>query len=447
MSCERVLLESVKFAVVTYGCAFNQRDSEILIDNLLSYDDRFCYVESVDDARVVVVNTCTVKNLAETKAFREIRRLSALGKRVVVCGCIPQAQRDYLSTKLKDFCVIGVNDLNFIGNAVECALRGEVFHRISSVNFRDERLRFFVSKSCFRFNEVVEIIPVNEGCLGSCSYCKTKQARGNLFSYPIDVIVDRIKLSLRQGVKEFWLTSQDLSCYGRDIGLSLCDLLREVVEIEGDFKVRLGMGNPNSFLEIIDEFLDIFQSDKFYKFLHIPVQSGNDRVLSQMNRGYSLADVEKLFDKIFERFACVTVATDVIVAFPTESEDEFEDSLSLVRKYDFGVLNFSRFWLRSGTLVSRIYKSCDFVDGRESKRRVGVLRELFDVLSVRRNEAWIGWEGDVLVNEVSKRGDFIGRNQFYKQIVLSGDGLRLGDKVRVRVVSVTKFDLRAEVLD
>ncbi len=423
----------MKFYVVTFGCSFNKHDSELIIDILRN---KFEY-SSIEEADVVVINTCTVKNLAETKAFKLLRKLRQKGKKVVFCGCIPQAEPTLLENKLKNVCVIGPYAISNIESAVEAAIKGEIYHNISKEALN--RLR------CdFSFSNVTKIIPISDGCLGNCSYCKTRFARGRLRSFPIYEIVNSIREAVQRGYKEIFLTSQDVACYGKDIGVSLVDLMKAITNIEGSFFVRIGMGNPAFFKECFPEFLELLKNPVFYKFIHLPVQSGSDKILKMMNRRYRRKDYLDLVKMTRKAIPKSSISTDMIVAFPGETIEDFKDSLELIRKTEPDVLNISRFWLRPGTEAER-YKNL-MIDGKESKRRSKVLKEFFNEISTKKNEKWLRWRGKALITEKGKKGTYIARNEYYKQIVLQGK-FSVGDWVKVEIVGSSPFDLKGVVID
>ena len=199
------------------------------------------------------------------------------------------------------------------------------------------------------FVKEVQPIVVSRGCLGACTYCATKNARGNLHSYTIKNVVERVKDAVKKGAKKILLTSEDMGCYGKDIGVNLADLLKEIVKIPGDFEVRVGMMNPTFALEFLDDLVKVFKNEKIIKFLHIPVQSGNDVVLKRMNRAYAVEDFEKIVDYFRNEIPEIIISTDIICGFPGETELQFEDSLNLIKKVEPEVLNISKFYPRPGT--------------------------------------------------------------------------------------------------
>jgi MiaB-like tRNA modifying enzyme len=293
-------------------------------------------------------------------------------------------------------------------------------------------------------NKVVGIIPINYGCLGSCSYCCVLFARGRLRSYQIAEVVERVKRDLTSGVKEIWFTSQDTACYGKDIGVSLADLLMETCKVEGEFFVRVGMMTPNYALEILDDLIQAYKDEKVFKFLHLPVQSGDNEVLKRMNRFYSVEDFRKVVDSFRKENSEITIATDVICGFPGESQEAFERTVQLIKEVQPDIVNISKFFPRPNTPAAKMKP---FVHPREVKERSRRLAELSKRISFERNKNWMSWKGTILIDEEGKKpSSWIGRNFAYKPIVIRTNEFLLGKFLDVRVVGVFPTYLEAEIL-
>ncbi len=454
----------------THGCSFNHLDTQIMKGNLLKTNE-FEIVENSDEADIIVINSCTVKNGSEVKFFKEIRDYSSKNKIVIGAGCVPQAEQSLLSNKLKNIPIIGTNKLFEINRVINNAISNTSNKRdkeSKKIHFIDptfkgrknevERLnleKIRLQKDKVRDNEIIEIIPINEGCLNHCSYCKTKDARGNLFSYSIDSIYEVMKNAVDNGAKEIWLTSQDTACYGFDIGTNLIKLLKKLIQIDGDYRIRIGMGNPNHFKLIIDELLDLIKNEeKIYKFLHIPVQSGDNRILKEMRRTYSVEEYEKIIFKAKLKIPSITISNDIIVAFPTETEKEFKNTLELLERTKINVLNYSRFWLRPKTIAEEIYSKKDFISGDISKKRVLELKNKFEEIAIDNNKKWLGWEGRARIIENGKNRSLILRNDYYKPIYILNEEiknskknkLKIGDIVNVKIKEVTWKDFYGEII-
>jgi MiaB/RimO family radical SAM methylthiotransferase len=269
-------------------------------------------------------------------------------------------------------------------------------------------------------------------------------ARGSLRSCRPDEIVARIKADLAEGAQEFWLTSQDTGCYGKDIGTNLADLLETVCTVPGDFKVRVGMMTPNYANSILGKLVSAYKNPKVFKFLHLPMQSGDNSILKRMRRGYTVADFGKVVEAFRMEFPMITLATDVICGFPGETRQASEKTLAAIGKFEPDVVNVSRFFARPGTVAAKMPNEVDPV---EMKLRSAQMSELSRRLALARNQRWVDWTGEVLVDEKGKRnGSWIGRNYAYKPIVVKNTLDLLGKIVRVKVVKAYSTYLFAEIL-
>ncbi len=205
-----------------------------------------------------------------------------------------------------------------------------------------------------------------------------------------------ISHAVREGAKEIWLTSQDSSAYGLDIGTHLAELLKKIVEIPRDFRLRVGMANPTYFKLFLNEFIEVMKHPKIYKFVHIPVQSGCDRVLKDMKRAYTVEEYKEIMGRIREEIPEMTFATDIICGFPTETKEDFEMTLALVKETKPDIINMSRYWQRPGTVAARMNQ----INGGEIKRRTKELKRLFEKVAFEKNQRWLGWKGKVVINEI-----------------------------------------------
>ena len=268
-------------------------------------------------------------------------------------------------------------------------------------------------------NSLVSIVPVNFGCLGSCAFCCVVHARGHLRSCSIEKIVDRIRQDVDAGVHEFWITSQDTASYGRDISTNLAQMLKEATAVEGDFRLRVGMMTPNLIVPFLDNLIEAFKSEKVFKFVHLPVQSGDDKVLREMRRFYTVAEFEEIVDAFRKAFPDITLSTDVICGFPGESTEAFENTLSLIRKVRPDVVNVSKFFARPKTAALLMHN--EIVLKPEINRRSAETAKLAKQIALERNQRWIGWTGDIFVDEKGKvSGTWVGRNFAYKPVTVSG---------------------------
>eukprot|EP00112_Aurelia_sp_Birch-Aquarium-sp1_P006878 Seg1751.4 transcript_id=Seg1751.4/GoldUCD/mRNA.D3Y31 product="Threonylcarbamoyladenosine tRNA methylthiotransferase" protein_id=Seg1751.4/GoldUCD/D3Y31 len=283
----------------------------------------------------------------------------------------------------------------------------------------------------------------NLSCLNQCTYCKTKHARGELGSYPPEEIVERAKQSFQEGVVEIWLTSEDTGAYGKDIGVTLPELLWKLVDVipEGAM-LRLGMTNPPYILEHLEEMAKILNHPRVYAFLHVPVQSGSDSVLMDMKREYCRADFKNVVDFLKERVPGISIATDFICGFPTETEEDFEQSCSLVTEYKFPSLFINQFYPRPGTPAAKLKR----LPNNEVKKRTRKLTNIFQ--SYLPYEEKLNTKFDVLVTEHSKDGNYyVGHNKYYDQVLVPQGKDLMGKMVFVEVIETGKHFLKSRLLD
>lgn len=339
----------------TFGCAHNASDSEYMA-GVLASEGYEVTTDASDAARsdAWVINSCTVKDPSQAAFMRVAADGIKAGKAVVVAGCVPQAQRGIMTMPaLVGASVIGIKQIARVGEAVSASLRGETFSALGTSGDLPE-----LELPKIRRDELVEIVPLSTGCLGACTYCKTRHARGKLGSYSPEAIERRVVGALEDGVAEIWLSSEDVGAYGIDLGTSLGALLRRLVKLLADYPatmVRVGMSNPPFLLSQLDDLADVLESPNVFAFVHIPVQSGSDAVLSKrrMNREYSVADFKRVVAGLESKMGSgptkLTVCTDIICGFPGESDADFDDTLRLVCDCRLTTVNISQFYARPGT--------------------------------------------------------------------------------------------------
>jgi MiaB/RimO family radical SAM methylthiotransferase len=235
-----------------------------------------------------------------------------------------------------------------------------------------------------------------------------------LFSYNLDSIIDDARQALSDGCKEIWITAEDTAAY-RCGDQRLPDLLKKISSLKGQFYVRVGMMTPNQASEVLKELLEAYRSEKIFKFLHLPVQSGNDEILNNMQRRYTVQDFQKIVLRFRELIPDLSLSTDIICGFPGETEEQFRDSLRLINIIKPDVLNISRFWPRPCTKASEMENK---LHGREIKKRSRIMTKFWRSLSHDKCVDWLGWRGEVLIDESLPEGKVIGRNYAYKPIVI-----------------------------
>lgn len=424
-----------KIYVQTHGCSANFAESEAMTGLLTQ--SGFNIVDDMEHSDVNIINICTVKG--DITALKEIRKFIEHfpEKKLIVTGCISRDMIPQIRKLTQEACLINTHNIHRIVEAVEESLQGNVLEALTQekINKAD------IIK--LRANKVVGIVPISSGCVDFCAYCSVKLIKGNIFSYPESHIVNEVEKNVRQGCKEIWLTSQDNGAYGLDTGKRrLPNLLNEILNnVGGDYKIRLGMINPRHVIGMIDDLIKIYQDEHVFKFLHIPAESGNNEILGKMKRKYNVHEFKETINKFRRYVKDITIATDIIVGFPTETELQFQDSLHLIQEIRPDVLNISRFSPRPYTVAARMKQ----LPNNIKKERSKILTELYITTALKQNKKWIGWEGKIIIDEAGKNSTWVGRNFTYKPVIVRGN-FSLGDEVNVKINDCSAYDLKADTL-
>jgi MiaB-like tRNA modifying enzyme len=418
----------------TYGCTLNQADSDIIRSILSSKD--IDITDNEEDSDAVIVNTCTVKEATEQKIINKLQKMDKSGRNIIVTGCMAGANGDIIQKYIPNASIVTTPNIDMMPYAVsQVASKNKVMYNKFGVK---DRLNYFKPGE-----GIISRMPISDGCLSNCAFCETKRARGPLNSFSEDLILKAINLSLKRGSKEIELTSQDVGAYGADKKSSISNLLKKIEGIDGDYKIRIGMLNPEHALKYMDSFIEALNNNHFYKFLHIPVQSGSDKVLKEMNRDYDLQQFYNVVDRLRSDVKGITIETDIIVGYPTETEKDFEDTINLIKDVKPEVSNLSKFAMRPHAPASKLKQ----LDENEIKRRsVEATRVIKDVQN-KINRNYIGSLQDIMLtekNDISVNG----RTDSYKEVVISSPTreLNLGEHVKVKIYGSTANALYANLV-
>ncbi len=419
----------VRIYIESYGCASARYDSQIMAGLLTK---RHQLVRSADVADVIILNTCTVKVPTEKKMISRIAQFQTQypDKKLVVAGCMPEAQPEIIRRVAPQARLISTGRIADIESVVESKHRIEVLGK---------PIR---PKTCLSRLYVPPISPIEicSGCDHACAYCITKLAKGNMLSYPANQIIENVRQAISTGCREIWLTGQDIAGYSyRDTDLPK---LLDKIDFDGDYMIRLGMMNPASVLPILDRLVEAYKNQHIFKFLHIPVQAGSNRILKAMNRKYTVTDFKKIVNTFRAAIPHITVWTDVIVGFPGETDEDFNATQDLIEELRPDFVNISKFGQRPGTPAARLPDLPVKVKNVRSR----MLSEMVAKISAERNATWIGWKGWILIDEWSStKRNWIGRNFAYKPVVVRGR-FKPGQYINVEVVSATKTHLKGRLL-
>jgi MiaB-like tRNA modifying enzyme len=424
------------FYLETYGCSLNSADSDLIVGQLRRLGG--ARVIRPTDADILIVNTCGVKEPTEDRIIYRLEQLSQESAPLLVAGCLPKISMERVKAADPGFAaILGPQSIGSIQSVITRVLRGER----GIVNLKadpESKLSYFEGPT----SGIVCTVPICEGCLGHCTYCAVRLARGSVKSYRISELRELIERCVHQGYREIRLTAQDTSAFGSDTGESIVKLLRTLDGIEGPHMFRLGMFNPSLVPSRLHDLLDIMRSDHFFKFFHVPLQSGSDQVLSAMGRDYSVADWMLVVNSIREAFTHSSVATDVIVGFPGESEDDFRATVDALERAAPEIVNISKYGDRPKTAAS---DSPEKVSTWIKKARSRKLSTVVANVTQAANASWVGWSGPVIATETGSKGGAVCRNSAYRPIVIH-ESVRMGERIEVRILSATRTYLTAEPL-
>lgn len=409
-----------------YGCALNRGEAREMAEEARSQGH--VLVSSPAGADVILLDTCAVIQATEDRMLARLRTLARHGRTVVVAGCLaavrpervlkacpwaipfPPGRRTSFNGLLSS---IRALPGPVAGGPEEDAPGGGNAEALAQAGWMPQ---------------VAEDVPIADGCRGGCTYCIARMARGELRSRPPGDVLGRVSHLVKRGCREVRLTAPDTGLFGLDIGTGLCALLAGVCALEGDFRVRLGMMNPETFEPVLEALMDAYEDPKMFKFLHLPVQSGDDTVLERMGRRYAAGDFEKLAGKYRRRFPRSILSTDIIVGFPGENEEAFKRTLELVENARPDIINIKAFSPRPGTSAFRMPGRPAAV---EVKERIKRLNEARRRLSLENNRLMAGRTEEVLVTEKA-RGGVLARTAGYYPVLIRAE-LPLGTFHRVRI--------------
>ncbi len=419
-----------KIFVEAYGCSASFSDSEMISGLILNGGHTLVDNSSESDLNVVV--TCSVKDATANKMIHRIKSLKT--KPLIVAGCLPKAEKSTVEKFSENASMLGPKSLGKTLQVIDSTLKGT-----KQIALEDSDISK-VGLPKVRLNPVVGIVEIASGCMSECTFCQTKLSKGDLSSYRIGDIVRQVQTEIKDGCKEVWLTSTDNGCYGFDINTDLPTLIDTVVDIPHDFKIRVGMMNPMYMARIKDHLIESFDNDKVYKFLHIPVQSGSNRVLNDMKRGHTVETFIDVVKKAREKFPEFTISTDVIVGFPSETIEDFEKTKELLAETKPDVVNLSKYSARPGTDAAE-WKQ---IDALEVKKRSKEIFDIINQIAIENNQKWIGWKGEVLFDEKTDEG-IKGRNFAYKSIRVD-DSVDIGQTKNVEIIDSTLHSLVGKII-
>ena len=411
-----------------YGCAVMRGEAMNVLEEL----KRRGYEVTEGRGDAAIIFTCTVRSETEQRMLARIESLVKEYKDVIVTGCLSSAQPGLVKKMFPGVKIVS----NGRVHEIEKALRGEKYLLGYS------RPRDFLRPP--ESGSLIGIVPIADGCLGNCTFCITKVARPKLFSYSKNSIVNYALKLVERGAKELWITAPDVASYGRDTDSNLAELIGELLErLPDHVTVRIGMMNPDTMLDIFDELIEVYEDPRVYKFFHVPLQSASDRVLKLMGRKYTYDEYRDLVKEIRRKFLDPTIATDILVGFPGEDEDDFDATVKALKELAFERVHVAAYTPRPLTLGARMRQVREDTKSRRVKEIYSVMIEMGKEVHKR----YVGGRFKVKVIEIDrKRGTPIGRLHNYVPVVIEDDA-NIGEEVWVEIQDYTFYDLRGRTLE
>lgn len=402
----------MKFNIVTFGCKVNQYESNMMKERMLS--SNFFYVENISEANIIVVNTCSVTNVADKKCLKMIRRIKREypNSILVVAGCSSQNKQEIYENLDIDI-LIGNKDKS----KIDILLKEYIKTHKRYVKFYNDRKLDFEDMLISDYNHIRAFIKIEDGCDNFCSYCIIPFVRGSVRSKNFETVIKEAKLLTQKGHKEIVLTGIHTGHY-MDNGYDLTDLINELSKIEDLLRIRI---SSIEITELNDKFLNMLSTNKkVCDHLHIPLQAGSDEILKRMNRKYDLKYYEEKIKKIRMIRPDISITTDIIVGFPYETDKLFNETLEFSRKMNFSKIHVFPYSIRLGTSAANMPNQ---VDESIKKERVKKLMDLSEIMEKEYYNKFVGKELDILVEECDNNVS-IGHSSNYLMI-------RLNEKLEV----------------
>ncbi|WP_294188295.1 tRNA (N6-isopentenyl adenosine(37)-C2)-methylthiotransferase MiaB [uncultured Clostridium sp.] len=440
-------LKELKYYIETWGCQMNEEDSEKLSGMLKSIG--YSKTDNLKEAGIIIYNTCCVRENAENKVFGNLGELKHLKKEnpdliIAICGCMMQ-QEGMADKILKKF-----PHVNIIFGTHNAFKFPEYLNRVKTEGVQ-------VKEIYNKETEIVEGIPVDRessvkafvtimyGCNNFCTYCVVPYVRGRERSRKSEDIIKEIKDLVSKGYKEITLLGQNVNSYGKGLeeDIDFAKLLRKVNEVEGLERVRFMSSHPKDLTK--DVILAIKECDKICEQVHLPVQSGSNRILKKMNRNYTKESYLELIDLIKKEIPDVTLTTDIIVGFPGETEEDFLDTLDLVNKVEYDSAFTFIYSRRNNTPADMMLNQ---VPDEDKHHRFDRLVKSINDSVIKKNKAYENKIVEVLVEGPSKndKSKFTGRTRNGKLVNFSGENITIGDLVNVKILRAQPFSLIGEVV-
>ncbi len=433
-----------RFHIITQGCQMNVRDSEAMAGLLAGMG--YHPTKSPDEADIILLNTCTIREGADDKAYGRLGELAALKRKrpgmiLGVAGCLVQKERERVRERAPYLdLVFGVHNIHRLPELIRQVRDGCM--PVYEVWNRSDRDRPLPALPALRGSAVRGFVNIIHGCNKFCTFCIVPYVRGRERSVSPEAVVDEVAGLAAQGYREVTLLGQNVDSYGHDLSprRDLADLLKVVHEVDGIERIRFTTSHPRDMTQRLIQAMA--KLPKVCEHIHLPVQAGDDRVLRRMHRAYTTAQYRATIDAIRATMPRGSVTTDIIVGFPGETDEEFENTVRLVNEVRFDTVNTAIYSPREGTPAAGYP---DQVPEEAGRRRLHALNQLVERIAAEVNQPLVGTHQEVLVESLGTRGGVIGRTRTNKVVTLDGGAALIGRMVPVEITSAGSWVLRGRV--
>ncbi len=436
-----------KYFIQTYGCQMNEHDSEKIAWTLDSMGYEIS--DNREEADFIIFNTCAVRKSAEERVFGQLGELKDLKRRnpnlvLAVCGCMMQREdiRDVVRKKYRQVDIIfGTNNIHKLPQLI--TRYNEIGKTVIDID--EENREIEENLDANRTYSYKSYVNIMYGCNNFCTYCIVPYTRGRERSREPESIISEIKDLALNGCKEVTLLGQNVNSYGKTLerDYSFSDLLKDINNIDGIERIRFMTSHPK---DLSDELIECYKTlDKLCNHVHLPIQSGSNKILKSMNRKYTREDYLLIIDKIKKAVPDIAITTDIIVGFPGETEDDFEETLDIVRKVGYDSAFSFLYSIREGTKAAKME---DQVDDKIKHERFNRLQDTLNPIGLENNEKLIGTNVEILVEDVSKNNELVlnGRTRSSKLVHFPGDKSLIGKLIKVRIESAKTFTLEGRAV-
>ena len=414
-------------AFKTLGCRLNLYETDSLASEFAKRG--YNIVKFGKDADVTVINTCTVTSMSDQKSRRVIKQA---GRKkgdgiTVVTGCMATHYKEQLEHSEDVDYVIDNDHKTSVVDVVDAHFRGEEFDLTT------------MDKDVFSYDPADEtfhmrsFIKIQDGCNNFCTYCIIPKVRGRAISRPVEDVLDNIRKVVEYGYKEVIITGVNIGHYNYE-GVDFEHLVEKMLEIEGDFRIRISSIEPEGYTE---SFFRLFRNPKLAPHMHICLQSGSEDILKKMKRNYTAKLFMEMAFKLEEMYPGFSLTTDIIVGFPGESEELFQETVDYAKDINFAHIHTFKYSIREGT---RAVSFPDHVDEKEKGRRGEIIREISAETRLNHRKRFVGEKQRVLTQKINDDGYAVGYSEYYIPVIIQNKGLKRNTFYDVEITDITEKD-------